>query len=86
MSSNHCFRTLRHRSTVITISLDRTDTYRLTVNGVCRATNRSAEPLVLLAESIIQDLQWQDFLDEQDSLYQQSVQANYAARGQLNLY
>lgn len=86
MSSNRCFRIYRHNSTVIAISLDRTDTYVLTVNGDHRASARSAETLVLLAESIIQDLQYEDYLDEQEALHQESVRANYAARGQLNLF
>lgn len=80
------FRTFRHGQTVITISLDRSDTYQLTVNGDCRATSRSAETLVLLAESIIQDLEYEDYLDEQEARHQESVRANYAARGQLNLF
>lgn len=80
------FRTFRHQNTVINITLDRSDTYRLTVNGVCRATNRSAEPLVLLAEKLIQDLEWEAWMDEQDARYNASVQANYAARDRANLY
>lgn len=80
------FRTFRHQNTVIDISLDRGDNYRLTVNGVCRATNRSAEPLVLLAEKLIQDLEWEAWMDEQDALYNEGVQASYAARDRANLY
>lgn len=78
--------TLRFKQNRIVIHLAPNDVYHLTVNGVLRATNRSVEPLFMLADEIYADLEFEDHMDEQEARYQASVVANYAARGQANLF
>lgn len=78
--------TQRQGQHVLTITLDSDDRYRLYVDGTHRSTNTSAEPLRLLAESIISDLEWQDYQDDMDASYEASVQASYTSRDRANLY
>lgn len=70
----------------ILVNLMPNDLYHLTVNGVLRATNRSVEPLLMLADSIYVDLEWEAFMADMDAQHNDNTQANYDARGQANLF
>jgi len=78
--------TLKFKQQRIVIALMPNDHYSLSVNGVVRATNRSVEPLYMLADEIYADLEFEHDMDEQQARYEASVQANYAARGYHNIY